>query len=152
MHWQTVVSMPLYLPANCCQFILLNCGLISSSLPTICTIPHDLHYFQLFALHHFQLFATTLPNNSQLFALFTTIHKLFFPTGACCIACCPGSPQMVSVVNWTILLNDAMYAIIASSLPTISNYSNLLATNYLQPTIDCHWLADLGCHARAWLA
>ena len=78
MDWQTfVVSMPLYLPANCCQLMLLNYALqavcpLVALFPTICTISNYLHYFQLFA--------TTLPNDSQLFALFTTIHKLFFPT------------------------------------------------------------------------
>ena len=40
---------------------------LTSSLPTICTISHYLHYFQLFT-------TTTLPNYSQLFALFPTIQ------------------------------------------------------------------------------
>ena len=67
-------------PADLCCWhaIVLACHLLSiyaaklcliSSLPTICTISNYLHYFQLFT--------TTLPNYSQLFALFPTIHKYF---------------------------------------------------------------------------
>ena len=64
-------------PADLCCWhaIVLACHLLSiyaaklcliSSLPTICTISNYLHYFQLFT--------TTLPNYSQLFALFPTIQ------------------------------------------------------------------------------
>ena len=56
VDWQSLVAMPY--SAKLC---------LTSSLPTICNISHYLHYSQLFA--------TTLPNYSQLFALFPTIHK-----------------------------------------------------------------------------
>ena len=45
---------------------------LTSSLPTICSIPNYLHYSQLFAL-----FPTIRNYSFQLFALFPTIHKYF---------------------------------------------------------------------------
>ena len=76
-------------PADLCCWhaIVLACHLLSiyaaklcliSSLPTICTISNYLHYFQLFT--------TTLPNYSQLFALFPTIHK-YFQLGRAWLVC-----------------------------------------------------------------
>ena len=71
IFWQSLVGLVLTGRAwVAMQYSAKLC--LTSSLPTICTIPNYLHYSQLFA--------TTLPNYSLLFALFPTILTSSLPT------------------------------------------------------------------------